>query len=71
MHEPVDARLAGKLCHSFGGSHMNGLKCIPPALDIEAYGVNDGPGTADSAGDQAIVIYVCMERHDGAVIGCR
>ena len=44
MHEPVNACLAGKLCHSLGGRHMDGLKCILPALDIEAHGVNDSPG---------------------------
>jgi hypothetical protein len=50
---------------------MDGLKCILPALNIEAHGVNDSPSTADSIGDRAIVIYVCVERHDGAVIGSR
>jgi hypothetical protein len=71
MHEPLDASLAAKFCHSFSGPHMDRLKCIPPALDIEAHRVNDSPGTADSIGDPAIVIYVCVERHDGAVIGRR
>ena len=71
MHEPVDACLAGKFCHSFGGPHMDGLKCIFPSLDIEAHGVNDSPGTADSTGDLAIVIYVSVKRYDGAAIGSR
>jgi hypothetical protein len=48
MHEPLDACLAGKLCHSFGGPHMDGLKCIFPSLHVEAHGVevhgvNDSP----------------------------
>ena len=72
MHEPIGACLAGKLCHSFGGPHMEGLKCILPALDVEAHRVNDSPGTADSTGDQAIVVYVGIERHDvGAVAESR
>jgi hypothetical protein len=72
MHEPVDSCLARNLRHSLGGPHMDGLKCILPALDKEAYGVNDSPGTADSTGDRAIVVYVCVERHDvGAVAGSR
>jgi hypothetical protein len=71
MHEPVDACLVGKLCHSSGGPHMDGLICVLPALDVEAHGVNDGPAAAHSAGDQAVVIYVSAERHDGAVIGSR
>ena len=71
MHEPLNACLAGKFCHSFGSPHMDGLKCILPALDIEAHGVNDSPGTADSTGDRAIVIYVCVERYDVAVIRSR
>jgi len=51
---------------------MDGLKCILPALNIEAHGVNDSPSIAQSCSDQAIVIYVCMERHDvGAVAGSR
>jgi hypothetical protein len=69
MDEPVDACLVGRLCHSFGGPHMDRLKCIFPSLHVEAYGVNDSPGTADSTGDRAIVMDVCMERHDaGAVV---
>jgi hypothetical protein len=50
---------------------MDGLKCILPALDIEAHGVNDSPGTADGIGDPVILIYVRVKRYDGAAIGSR
>ena len=55
----------------FGGPHMDGLKCIFRSLHVAAYGISDSPGTADSTGDRALVIYVCVERHEGAVIGSR
>ena len=49
MYEGFCACLAREHCDALGGLHVNRVKCVFLALDVETDGIDNGTGTGDGS----------------------